>query len=72
MDVGGATRWSPEAVVSRREMLERLESHYGPVEPVADESSAPADRFPLPDGTTVRDHLLDDRAVLRDLRSQPG
>ena len=51
MDVGGATRWSPEAVISRREMLERIESHYGPVEPVADESSAPADRYSLPDGT---------------------
>jgi GTP 3',8-cyclase len=51
MDVGGATRWSPEAVVSRREMLDRLESHYGALEPVVEESSAPADRFTLPDGT---------------------
>jgi GTP 3',8-cyclase len=51
MDVGGATRWSPEAVVSRREMLDRLESHYGAIEPVVEESSAPADRFTLPDGT---------------------
>ena len=51
MDVGGATRWSIDAVVSRREMLERIEAHYNSVEPVAEESSAPADRFTLPDGT---------------------
>ena len=52
MDVGGATRWTPAAVVSRREMLERLQSHYGAVLPLKEESSAPADRFLLPDGTT--------------------
>jgi cyclic pyranopterin phosphate synthase len=52
MDVGGATRWTPDAVVSRREMLERLEAHYGAVMPIDEVSSAPADRFLLPDGTT--------------------
>ena len=41
----------PGAVVSRREMLEALEEHYGPITPVDEESSAPADRFALPDGT---------------------
>ena len=51
MDVGGATRWSPGAVVSRREMLARLEQHYGPITPIVEQSSAPADRFTLPDGT---------------------
>jgi cyclic pyranopterin phosphate synthase len=51
MDVGGATRWSPAAVVSRREMLHRLAGHYGGVEPLDEPSSAPADRFALPDGT---------------------
>jgi GTP 3',8-cyclase len=50
MDVGGATRWTSNDVVSRREMLERLESHYGTIEPVVERSSAPADRFRLPDG----------------------
>ena len=29
----------------------RLERHYGPIEPIVEESSAPADRFRLPDGT---------------------
>jgi cyclic pyranopterin phosphate synthase len=51
MDVGGATRWAPGDVVSRREMLARIEAHYGPVDPLVEHSSAPADRFTLPDGT---------------------
>ena len=51
MDVGGATRWAPGDVVSRREMIERLARHYGPIEPIRNESSAPADQFRLPDGT---------------------
>ena len=51
MDVGGATRWSPARVVSRREMLDQLAGHYGPIQPVVEDSSAPADRFTLPDGT---------------------
>jgi cyclic pyranopterin phosphate synthase len=52
MDVGGATHWSSGAVVSRREMLERVRVHYGDVLALKEESSAPADRFLLPDGTT--------------------
>jgi GTP 3',8-cyclase len=52
MDVGGATRWKPSAVVSRREILSRLEAHYGAILAVDEVSSAPADRFVLPDGTT--------------------
>jgi cyclic pyranopterin phosphate synthase len=51
MDVGGATHWSPASVMSRQEMLERLSQHYGPIEPIVEDSSAPADRFALPDGT---------------------
>jgi GTP 3',8-cyclase len=50
MDVGGATQWNPDAVVSRAEMIDRLEAHYGAVVPMDEESSAPADRFMLPDG----------------------
>ena len=52
MDVGGATRWSRSAVVSRSEMLRDSAAHYGPVVPVLGRGSAPADRFALPDGTT--------------------
>ncbi len=51
MDVGGATRWSMDQVVSRKEMLEILERRYGRIEPVVEDSTAPADRFRLPDGT---------------------
>jgi cyclic pyranopterin phosphate synthase len=54
MDVGGATGWSAEQVVSQREMLEGLSRRYGPIVPVssADDPAAPAERFRLPDGTT--------------------
>jgi len=51
MDVGGATRWSMDKVVSRTEMLKTLERRYGRIEPVVEESSAPADRYRLADGT---------------------
>ena len=51
MDVGGATHWSMEKVVTRRQMLDDLTRHYGGVEPMNEDSSAPADRFRLPDGT---------------------
>jgi GTP 3',8-cyclase len=51
MDVGGATRWSMDKVVSRTEMLEMLGRRYGRIEPVVEESTAPADRYALADGT---------------------
>ena len=51
MDVGGATQWSMEQVVSRAEMLEVLGRRYGRIEPVVEESTAPADRYALTDGT---------------------
>ena len=51
MDVGGATRWSMADVVSRQEMLQSLSAHYGPIAPVDERTTAPADRFTLSDGT---------------------
>jgi cyclic pyranopterin phosphate synthase len=51
MDVLGATKWSMAKVVSRDEMLQRLEQRYGKIRPAAETSSAPASRFLLPDGT---------------------
>ena len=51
MDVGGATRWSMQEVVAKREILARLGAHYGAIEPVEERSSAPAKRYRLPDGT---------------------
>jgi cyclic pyranopterin phosphate synthase len=52
MDVGGATKWSSSRVFSRNEMVAELGRRYGRIEPIVEESSAPADRFALPDGTT--------------------
>ncbi len=54
MDVGGATQWSAGDVVSRREILATLSRRYGPIREVAGpvRSSAPAERFALPDGGT--------------------
>jgi GTP 3',8-cyclase len=67
MDVGGATRWTPDQVFPRSAMLECLRRRYGSVRAVADpiaeeeanhgsgnrigRSKAPADRYALPDGT---------------------
>jgi cyclic pyranopterin phosphate synthase len=53
MDVGGATRWRPEDVVSRAELLAAIAGRYGRVEPLPDPASptAPAERFRLSDGT---------------------
>ncbi|MQA29502.1 MAG: GTP 3',8-cyclase MoaA [Luteitalea sp.] len=51
MDVGGATQWSPARVLSRQEIILALTERYGPITPIAEHSSAPADRFTLPDGT---------------------
>jgi cyclic pyranopterin phosphate synthase len=51
MDVGGATNWSMSQVVSRQEMLSTIAAHYGSAEPLGESSSAPADRYRLPDGT---------------------
>jgi len=54
MDVGGATRWSHTLVVPRKEILDRLRARFGSIEPVTDPgSTAPADRFRLPDGRTL-------------------
>ena len=53
MDVGGATQWSPAHVMSRQEMLAALSARYGRIEPISEPaSSAPAERYRLPDGTT--------------------
>jgi cyclic pyranopterin phosphate synthase len=51
MDVGGATHWSMRDIVSRPAMLDALEAHFGGIVPLDEMSSAPADRFRLPDGT---------------------
>src|SRR6267378_2717197 len=52
MDVGGATRWSQDQVVSQREMLDVLARRYGAIESMAADGRAPAERFRFADGTT--------------------
>jgi cyclic pyranopterin phosphate synthase len=52
MDVGGATGWSMDQVVTRAEMLGAIEQHCGRVEPIIEDGSAPAARFRLADGTS--------------------
>jgi len=51
MDVGGATRWTGDAVMGQEEILALIAARYGPVEPIEARGSAPAERFRLTDGT---------------------
>jgi len=51
MDVGGATQWSMDRVVPRAQMLDLIAQRYGPPAPVVEDSSAPARRYRLADGT---------------------
>jgi cyclic pyranopterin phosphate synthase len=51
MDVGGATQWSMDRVVSKTQMLDLIAQRYGPPAPIVDHSSAPARRYRLGDGT---------------------
>jgi GTP 3',8-cyclase len=50
MDVGGATHWTGAQVVPRTEMLARLAEHFGTIDALPEDGSAPADRFRLPSG----------------------
>lgn len=50
MDVGGATQWRPEHVVTRAQVLTQVTALRGLPVPVAGRGSAPAERFQLPDG----------------------
>lgn len=53
MDVGGATLWSAERVVTREDILTRLTDHFGPVTPEPSRGTAPAESFTLPNGARV-------------------
>jgi len=53
MDVGGATGWRPEAVFTRADMLARLADRYGALDPIVEDSAAPAARYRLPSGQTI-------------------
>jgi len=51
MDVGGATRWEPERVVGRDEIVALVEARFGPARALPRVDSSPASRFELGDGT---------------------
>ena len=50
MDVGGATQWEAEKVVSQAEILARITQYYGPLQVVEGRGAAPAARWELPHG----------------------
>jgi cyclic pyranopterin phosphate synthase len=52
MDVGGATRWTRDQVVSQAEILDVVARRHGAAEPMPSRAAAPAERFRLRDGTT--------------------
>ncbi|MCA9471643.1 MAG: GTP 3',8-cyclase MoaA [Nitrospira sp.] len=52
MDVGGANDWSADKVISSAEIIRTLTGHYGLIEPIIEDSWAPANRYRLLDGTT--------------------
>jgi cyclic pyranopterin phosphate synthase len=50
MDVGGATQWSANKVVSAEEIRDRIGDVLGAAMPIGSRASAPAVRYQLPDG----------------------
>ena len=50
MDVGGATRWSADQVVSSAEIVEHIQERCGPVRAQGNQGHAPARRFELSSG----------------------
>ncbi len=72
MDVGGATTWSMAQVVSRDELLKTIGAHYGPVEPLRENSSAPGRSLSPVRWDDLRDHRVNHRTVLPLVRSQPA
>jgi len=71
MDVPGATRWSPDQVVSRDQMLEEISRRFGSITPVAETSSASGGALRAARRHDFRHHRFDHRAVLQHLRPQP-
>ena len=71
MDVGGATRWTPEQVFSRRDLLESLTRRFGAPVPLDGDALGAGGAVPAAARAGRRRDLVDDRAVLRDVRPQP-
>lgn len=52
MDVGGATGWQADKVLSIEDMLKRLSDKFGTIRTLPSRGSSPAARFRLPSGQT--------------------
>ncbi len=50
MDVGGATQWNMNTVMSNDAILEKLKEHYGEIETLSRSKRATARRYRLPNG----------------------
>ena len=71
MDVGGATRWSPARRLAPRD-ARAARSALRPDRPDRRTVVGAGRSLPAARRHGLRHHLVDDRAVLRDLRSQPA
>ena len=71
MDVGGATQWSRERVMSRQDMLTALGREYGPITAIVGELERARRSLPAAGRHGVRHHLVDDGSVLQQLRQKP-
>ena len=72
MDVAGATQWLPERVVSRAEMLQRLEQRYGKITPASRNQRSPGGAFLHCETAPVFGIIASDHgSFLQPLQSQP-
>ena len=72
MDVGGATHWSSEKVVSRAEILDAIARRYGQPTPLGAAGPAPSERFALPLRKSFRLIASTDGTRSADLRPHAG
>ena len=72
MDVGGATQWSRERVMSRQDMLAALGTEYGPITRHRRRHERAGRSLPSAGRHGLRHHLVDDRSVLQQLRQKPA
>ena len=71
MDVGGATRWSWDQCHARRDAGARSPRTTAAIDAGRRTPSAAGRAIPAAGRHDVRDHLVNDRTVLRRVRSQP-
>jgi hypothetical protein len=72
MDVGGATRWRPEAVVSRAECSVATGGSVRPDPALAESAVGARGSLSPARRSRVRHHRVDDTALLPDVRPRPA